>query len=98
MATTASASRKPRRLAWRLIRWSLLFVAPLLVALVIFALLRPLTLLIAATQARLWFEGIHSESMDIPFAGSNRVHIHYFEGGSGEPVVLVHGLGGRAED
>jgi pimeloyl-ACP methyl ester carboxylesterase len=97
MATTAAAPQKRHRF-WRVLRWLLLIVVPLLAALVVFALLRPLTLLVAVTQARLWFDGIHSEYMDIPFAGSNRVRIHYFEGGSGEPIVLVHGLGGRAED
>ncbi len=97
MATTAAAPQKRRRL-WRVFRWLLLVVVPLLAVLIFFALLRPLTLLVAATQVRLWFEGIHSEYMDIPFAGSNQVRVHYFEGGSGDPVVLVHGLGGRAED
>jgi pimeloyl-ACP methyl ester carboxylesterase len=97
MATTAAAPQKRRRL-WRVLRWLLLVVVPLLAALVIFALLRPLTLLVVTTQTRLWFDGIHSEYMDIPFAGSDHVRIHYFEGGSGDPVVLVHGLGGRAED
>ena len=98
MATTAVPPQKGRRLAWRIARWFLLIVVPLLVALAVFALLRPLTLLIATTEVRLWFDGIHSESMEIPFAGSQHVHIHYFEGGQGYPIVLVHGLGGRAED
>jgi pimeloyl-ACP methyl ester carboxylesterase len=97
MATTAAAPQRRRRL-WRVLRWLLLVVMPLLAALIFFALLRPLTLLVTATQVRLWFDGIHSEYMDIPFAGSGRVRVHYFEGGSGDPVVLVHGLGGRAED
>ena len=97
MGTTAAAPRKRRRF-WRVLRWLLLVGVPLLAALIFFALLRPLALLIAETQARLWFDGIHSEYMEIPFAGSEHVRVHYFEGGSGSPLVLVHGLGGRAED
>ncbi len=97
MATTAAAPQKRRRFR-RVLRWLLLVVVPLLSALIFFALLQPLTLLVAATQARLWFDGIHSEYTDIPFAGSSYVRVHYFQGGSGSPIVLVHGLGGRAED
>jgi pimeloyl-ACP methyl ester carboxylesterase len=96
MATSAAVAQRHR--LWRVLRWLLLVVVPLLAALVFFAILRPLALLVTMTQVRLWFDGIHSESMEIPFAGSDHVRIHYFEGGSGEPLVLVHGLGGRAED
>lgn len=97
MATTAAAPPRRRRY-WRFLRWLLLVGVPLLAAVIFFALLRPLNLLIAETQVRLWFDGIHSEYMEIPFAGSEHVRVHYFAGGSGSPVVLVHGLGGRAED
>lgn len=97
MGTTATSPHKRHRL-WRVLRWLLLIVVPLLAGLIFFAILRPLTLLLTATQVRLWFDGIHSRSMEIPFAGSDHVRVHYFEGGSGDPVVLVHGLGGRAED
>jgi pimeloyl-ACP methyl ester carboxylesterase len=79
-------------------RWVLLGILVLLLALVAFAFLRPLTVLIAATQTRLLFDGIHSDYTDLPLAGAPHVRVHYYAGGSGSPVVLVHGLGGRAED
>jgi len=69
-----------------------------LVALIAFALIRPLTLLWYATQVRLFFAGIHSDYTAIELPGVGHVRIHYYAGGSGDPVVLVHGLGGRAED
>jgi pimeloyl-ACP methyl ester carboxylesterase len=79
-------------------RWVLLSILLLLLCLVVFAFLRPLTLLWVATQTRLRFEGLHSDYTDIPFAGNPHVRIHYYSGGSGSPVVLIHGLGSRAED
>lgn len=79
-------------------RWVLFGFLTLLVALVLFAFVRPLTLLWAATQTRLFLEGIHSDYTEIPFAADQHVRIHYYAGGSGSPVVLVHGLGSRAED
>jgi pimeloyl-ACP methyl ester carboxylesterase len=98
MATIATPPQKRTRRAWRVTRWVLLGILVLLVALVLSAILRPLAVLWFATQARLLFHGIHSDYTEIPFAGNPRVRIHYFVGGSGPPVVLVHGLGGRAED
>ncbi len=96
-ATTTPQTRARRRrwLAWR---WVLFGILVLLVFLVGFTFVRPLTVLWMATQAHMLLEGIHSESTTIPFAGDARVRVHYYAGGSGAPVVLVHGLGGRAED
>ena len=54
---------------------------------------QPLEVLGALTRARLTYNGFHNEYTTIR---GNR--IHYYEGGSGAPVVLVHGLGSRAED
>jgi pimeloyl-ACP methyl ester carboxylesterase len=54
---------------------------------------RPLAVVQTMTRARLAFEGFHNEYATIR---GNR--IHYYEGGSGAPVLLVHGLGSRAED
>jgi pimeloyl-ACP methyl ester carboxylesterase len=97
MASIASAPQRTRhRFRRALLRGLLVFLA-LLVALLVFAFVRPLTLLIAAAQTRLLFAGIHSEYTDISYAG-HPTRIHYYAGGSGFPVVLVHGLGGRAED
>jgi pimeloyl-ACP methyl ester carboxylesterase len=68
------------------------------VAVMLFAALRPLTLLVYASQARLLLAGVHSHSTRISCAGLRDIRIHYYAGGSGPPVLLVHGLGGRAED
>ncbi|MFP5226984.1 MAG: alpha/beta fold hydrolase [Acidobacteriota bacterium] len=98
MATVAVPPQKRTRRAWRMLRWVLFGILVFLVALVLFAFLRPLTLLWLATEVRLRFDGIHSDYTMLPFAGEPHVRIHYYVGGSGSPVVLVHGLGGRAED
>jgi pimeloyl-ACP methyl ester carboxylesterase len=44
-------------------------------------------------DARLWLAGIHSEYVQV---GPDRVH--YFVGGKGTPLLLIHGLGARSED
>ncbi|MGC2300949.1 MAG: alpha/beta fold hydrolase [Acidobacteriaceae bacterium] len=98
MATTATPVERRSRQTWRVLRWTPLTTLALLVALVVFAFLRPLTVLWTVTQTHLLIEGIHSEYTEIPFANSGRVRMHYYAGGSGTPIVLVHGLGGRAED
>lgn len=97
MATAATAARTKRRGARGILLWSLLGFLILLIGLLLFAFVRPLTVMVAAAQARLFFAGIHSEFTEIPYAG-HPVRVHYFVGGEGSPVVLVHGLGGRAED
>lgn len=52
---------------------------------------RPLAVLTAAATAALRLRGIRSRYVRL---GSHR--IRYFVGGKGEPLVLVHGLGGSA--
>jgi pimeloyl-ACP methyl ester carboxylesterase len=98
MAATAVPPQKRERRAWRSVRWILLSILALLVFIVVFAFLRPLSVLWIVTQTHLWMHGIHSDYTTIPFAGNPRVRVHYYAGGSGSPVVLVHGLGGRSED
>lgn len=98
MAATAVPPQKRERRAWRTVRWILLSTLTLLIFIVVFAFLRPLTVLWIATQTHLSLHGIHSDYTTIPFAGNPRVRVHYYAGGSGSPVVLVHGLGGRSED
>lgn len=98
MATTAIPPQKRKRRAWRIVRRTLLSVLLFLIVIVAVTLLRPLAVLWLATQTRLLFDGIHSDYTTIPFAGNPSVRIHYYAGGSGPPVVLVHGLGARAED
>ncbi len=55
--------------------------------------LRPLAVVDGFTRARLAYEGFHNESVII-----RGQRIHYYEGGSGRPILLIHGLGSRAED
>jgi len=54
---------------------------------------RPLWVLDEAMHARLALSGIHSRFVTV---GPYRVH--YFVGGSGPPLLLIHGLGSRSED
>ena len=98
MATAANPPQSKARQAWRTTRRVLLAILLVLVFVVVFAFLRPLTLLWFATQTHLLVEGIHSDYTEISFAGNPHLRIHYYAGGSGSPIVLVHGLGGRAED
>ncbi|HKR25914.1 MAG TPA: alpha/beta hydrolase [Acidobacteriaceae bacterium] len=98
MATTAATPRARRYRTIRILRWVLIIFFPILVVVVAFALLRPLDVLWTAAEFRLFFQGIQSKYTPIPVPGVGNVRVHYYEGGSGMPVVLVHGLGGRADD
>jgi pimeloyl-ACP methyl ester carboxylesterase len=53
----------------------------------------PLWVVDQEVDARLLLEGVHSE-----FVTVHGYQIHYLVGGSGRPLVLVHGLGSRALD
>jgi pimeloyl-ACP methyl ester carboxylesterase len=83
----------PATLRWRTYGYAVLamVVLFLLGAIVVWQL--PLAVVETMTRARLAFGGFHNEYTTIR---GNR--IHYYEGGSGAPVVLVHGLGSRGED
>lgn len=85
--------RDPATLRWRTYGYAVLamVVVFLLGASVVWQC--PLAVVETMTRARLAFGGFHNEYTTIR---GNR--IHYYEGGSGAPVVLVHGLGSRAED
>ena len=98
MATAITSPETKTWRRWQTIRWAVFGVLVLLIFVVVFAFVRPRTVLWLATQTRLLFDGVHSEYTAIPFAGNPHVRIHYYAGGSGSPIVLVHGLGGRAED
>jgi len=54
---------------------------------------RPLQVLFTGAQVALWLHGVHSE-----YTRVDGYRIHYYVGGEGKPIVLVHGLGGRSED
>jgi hypothetical protein len=87
------ASRKPQPVPTGWLRRGLLLLAALVVLLVAFVLWRPGSALTAIATARLRLSGIESRYVQLgPY------HIHFFIGGTGEPLVLVHGLGGRALD
>ncbi|MFZ3212625.1 MAG: alpha/beta hydrolase [Terriglobales bacterium] len=70
-----------------------LLLAPALVVLVGWVVWRPASALTTIATAALRLSGIESRYVQL---GPYR--IHYFAGGAGEPLVLVHGLGGGALD
>jgi len=70
-----------------------LLLAPALVVLVGCVVWRPASALTTIATAALRLCGIESRYVQL---GPYR--IHYFAGGAGEPLVLVHGLGGGALD
>ncbi|MBZ5550874.1 MAG: alpha/beta hydrolase [Acidobacteriia bacterium] len=88
MATTI-----PQPAPTRWLRRSLLLLTALVVLLVAFFVWRPGSALTAIATARLRLIGIESTYVQL---GPYRIHC--FIGGTGEPLVLVHGLGGRALD
>jgi pimeloyl-ACP methyl ester carboxylesterase len=71
----------------------LLVLACFLIGLALLICLRPLELILAVLQVKLRINGVGSNYTTI-----DGYRIHYFEGGSGPPIVLLHGLGSRAED
>lgn len=54
---------------------------------------RPLWVIDEAIHARLTMAGVHSE-----FVTAGPYRVHYFVGGKGTPLLLIHGLGSRSED
>src|SRR5271156_2203538 len=82
----ASSTRKPfGRLAFVLLLLALGFG--------ILAWRNPLWLVDQQIDARMRLNGVHSQ-----FVTVNGYKMHYLVGGSGRPLVLVHGLGSRAAD
>jgi pimeloyl-ACP methyl ester carboxylesterase len=77
----------------RWLRRGLLLLAALVVLLIAVFILSPVSVLATIATAALRLRGIESRYVQL---GPNR--IHYFVGGTGEPLVLVHGLGSRALD
>jgi pimeloyl-ACP methyl ester carboxylesterase len=93
MATAADVSRSFDTAPHRTARWKKfgLIVLLLVIAFVVYASLRPLSVLRAVGHFTLLSAGIHSHYMQV---GGYRVH--YYEGGKGPPVVFVHGLGAES--
>jgi pimeloyl-ACP methyl ester carboxylesterase len=84
--TTAEATRR----LWRRLA-SVLLLLTLGFAILVWR--SPLWLLDRTVEANLRFHGVHSEFVTI-----QGHKLHYLVGGSGRPLVLVHGLGSRAAD
>jgi pimeloyl-ACP methyl ester carboxylesterase len=80
-------------LSWKTYGYAVLVMVVLFLLGALLVWRRPLAVVETLTRARLAYGGFHSEYTTI--RGSR---IHYYEGGSGAPVLLVHGLGSRAED
>jgi pimeloyl-ACP methyl ester carboxylesterase len=85
MAAASSTRKSVRRFAFVLLLVALGFG--------ILAWRNPLWLVDRQVDAKLRLRGVHSE-----FVTVNGYKMHYLVGGSGRPLVLVHGLGSRALD
>ena len=77
----------------RVRRWLLFALVSLALILGVVAWRNPLWLIDRGIDAGLRFHGVRSE-----FVTVNGYQIHYLVGGSGRPVVLIHGLGSRGAD
>ncbi|MHB8301813.1 MAG: alpha/beta fold hydrolase [Acidobacteriaceae bacterium] len=87
---------KPRKNASGLRRWGVVAWLCLLLFAVAscgFFYWRPVTVADGIVRLRLRMAGFDSRYVQV---GPYRVH--YFVGGTGKPLLLIHGLGGRAED
>ena len=75
-------------------RWAAAAIAILVFfAGALFFYLRPMSVADAIARTRLRLAGIHSR-----YAQVGPYRIHYFVGGHGKPLLLIHGLGARSED
>ena len=83
-----AGSHPARKVAVRLLIFLVLVSAVLALAL----WRAPLWVATQSIRAQLYLAGIHGHSMSL-----DGQELHYMEGGSGDPVVLVHGLGASAE-
>jgi pimeloyl-ACP methyl ester carboxylesterase len=91
MPSSVSPNPPARRRRW--VRPVLTAVLALLVCLGAVFYWRPLWVVDEATRVLLRLAGFKSEDVQL---GPYR--IHYYAGGLGKPLVLVHGLGGKAEN
>src|SRR3954449_8344102 len=76
-------------------RWIALLVFALLIAAGVFFWARPVRVFRGFNEAQMYLIGAKSH-----YTSVQGYRIHYYTLGpeSGTPVVLIHGLGGRAED
>ena len=92
MTVDLNSTRQGRtdRRSWRSLVLVLLL---LMLAFGVLAWRNPLWLVDKQVDARLRLQGVHSE-----FVTVNGYKMHYLVGGTGRPLVLVHGLGSRGLD
>jgi pimeloyl-ACP methyl ester carboxylesterase len=93
--TTAPAPSGYAALSWRAYGYAVAAMALMFMLGALLVWRNPLATIEMVTKARLAYAGFHNE-----YAIIDGNSIHYYEGGSssGTPVLLVHGLGSRAED
>jgi pimeloyl-ACP methyl ester carboxylesterase len=94
--TTPPRTVQPSRTYAALKRIATVFVLIVMVADIILGIVfyrHPVWMINQAIDARLRLAGFHSEYVCV---GPYRVH--YFVGGKGTPLLLIHGLGARSED
>lgn len=89
MATASIPQRKKRR--WWLALPLILFLLTLAIVLAFY--LRPGGFVTAVQRYKEWKMGLRHHEVVL-----GKYPIHYVSGGAGKPLVLVHGLAGRAED
>ncbi len=82
----------PKKKSRRLLKF-LGFLVLLAVALGGLFFTRPLLVVRGVSQVRMWIHGIHSQDVQL-----GQYRIHYLVAGEGRPLVLVHGLGGSADN
>jgi pimeloyl-ACP methyl ester carboxylesterase len=88
---TQADVRNPKRSGrWT---WALAALVIAAAALVLAVWRAPMWVGSKVMQAQLYSAGIHSYSMIL-----DGQQVHYLEGGTGDPVVLVHGLGASAQN
>jgi pimeloyl-ACP methyl ester carboxylesterase len=86
--------RQKRKSGWlRKVGLVLLVLFAIFAGLVGMFLWRPTVVVASITRTFLWVKGVHGHDAQI-----NGNRIHFIVGGTGRPVVLVHGLGGRSDD
>jgi pimeloyl-ACP methyl ester carboxylesterase len=86
-----TAPRRLGRLEWRVYGYVLLALLSAVLIVSVAVWMRPLWVLEQVAYGRLATEGFHSRSVTV-----HGERIHYFVGGQGPAVVLVHGLGAEA--
>jgi pimeloyl-ACP methyl ester carboxylesterase len=79
--------------SWKTYGYAVLMFCALAALGTLAVLARPLLAIDTVTRARLLFAGFHGE-----YTSVDGHRIHYLEGGGGKPILLIHGLGGRATD